>query len=107
MGEIVRVEPLGIELNVRDGETLIEAAWREGYFWPTVCFGQARCTACNVEVVDGGENTSQVAAEEEATLRLLRVRGGADLGRRRLACRLMVDGPVVVRKQGVRLEGGT
>ena len=54
----VRVEPDGHVIPVGEGESLIEAAWRQGYDWPTTCYGQARCTACHVEVVSGGEHAA-------------------------------------------------
>jgi 2Fe-2S ferredoxin len=98
----VRVEPLGLELELRPGETLIEAAWREGYHWPTVCFGQAECTACNVVVVAGADNLSEVGPEESAALELLRSTGLPNVAARRLACRLEARGPAVVEKLGVR-----
>jgi ferredoxin, 2Fe-2S len=94
----VRVEPEGFVLTVESGETLIEAAWRLGYVWPTTCYGKAECTMCHVEVVAGAENLSALGDEEAAAL--------AVLGRRanglRLACRLQLAGDAVVRKRGVR-----
>src|SRR3954468_4662086 len=82
---VVRVQPLDIDIEVEPGETLIEAAWREGYDWPTVCYGQAECTACHVVVVDGAENVSDVAPDEGKTLELLRSSGLQNLDARRLA----------------------
>jgi ferredoxin, 2Fe-2S len=99
---VVRVEPLGAELEVRSGETLAEAAWRLGYGWPTTCWGQAECTLCWVRVVGGEDHVAPPEAEEaEALLHLLPSavrRPGV-----RLACRLSVTGEgVVVEKYGVR-----
>jgi len=99
---IVRVEPLGVDLALGPGETLIEAAWREGYYWPTVCFGQASCTACNVEVCEGFDYLSDVAGDEARALEKLRATHLRNPASRRLACRLEVRGRVVVQKQGVR-----
>ena len=42
---VVRVEPAGVDIPVDDGETLMAAAVRAGYRWPTVCGGQAQCGA--------------------------------------------------------------
>lgn len=95
---VVRVEPAGIDLTVEPGEALIEAAWRLGYVWPTTCYGQAECTACAVEILAGAEHASTVADDEAAGLATLGRKGR----RLRLACRLRVDGDVVVRKRGVR-----
>ena len=38
--------PGEIELEVEDGEALMAAANRAGYYWPTVCAGDAVCTRC-------------------------------------------------------------
>ena len=102
-GQTVRVEPLGVELAVLPGETLIDAAWRAGYQWPTVCYGQARCMACQVVIRDGVENVIPPGEEELGAMRTLL--GNRGLQNRRLACRLEVTGRVVVEKRGVRKEG--
>jgi 2Fe-2S ferredoxin len=101
---IVHVQPLAVDIEVQPGETLIEAAWREGYDWPTVCYGQAECTACHVVVVEGAENLSDVGPDEAKALELLRSSGLRNLDARRLACRLEVHGPVIVEKRGVRRQ---
>jgi ferredoxin, 2Fe-2S len=101
----VRVEPLGLDLALLPGETLIEAAWRAGYYWPTVCYGQARCMACQVLILDGEENVIPPAEEEVNAVRTLLRGQSADLHTRRLACRLEVSGPVAVEKRGVRKDG--
>ncbi len=94
----VRVEPDGYVIPVSEGESLIEAAWRQGYHWPTTCFGQAQCTACHVEIVSGGENAAPTTTDEAEALRLIPHRGRV----LRLACRMRVTGDVVVHKRGVR-----
>ena len=65
---IVHVEPIGIDLELQPGETIIEAAWRYGYSWPTVCYGQAECTLCHVEVLSGDEHLTPVDDEEREVL---------------------------------------
>jgi ferredoxin, 2Fe-2S len=97
----VRVEPEGFVLTVEPGETLIEAAWRLGYVWPTTCYGKAECTMCHVEVLAGAGHLSAVGDEEAAALAMLGRRGRG----MRLACRLQLAGDAVVRKQGVRAPG--
>lgn len=94
----VRVEPDGHDIAVAEGESLIEAAWRQGYEWPTTCFGQAQCTACQVEIVSGGANLEPPSGDEAEALAMVPHRG-RDL---RLACRLRMTGDVVVSKRGVR-----
>ena len=103
MAPIIRVDPLGVELDVRPGETLIEAAWRSGYYWPTVCYGQAECAACHVTVLEGEQHLVAPSEEELTAIRtLLTGPLGRSPERRRLACRLQVVGPAVVEKKGVR-----
>ena len=67
-GPIVHVEPIGVDLELAPGETIIEAAWRYGYHWPTVCYGQAECTVCHVEVQSGAEHLTPVDDEERDAL---------------------------------------
>jgi len=98
---IVRVEPGGISLDVAEGETVIEAAWRNQYYWPTVCGGRGECTACHTFVEDGLENTVAPGPSEEVMLRGLRARVGSEPPVR-LACQLQVTGPVTLRKKAVR-----
>jgi 2Fe-2S ferredoxin len=94
----VRVEPDGHVIPVSEGESLIEAAWRQGYDWPTTCYGQAQCTACHVEMVSGAEHTAPATEDEVEALGMVAHRGRV----LRLACRLRVSGDVVVHKRGVR-----
>jgi ferredoxin, 2Fe-2S len=98
---VVRVEPIGVTLRLGVGETLIQAAWREGYYWPTVCGGRAECTACHVLVETGSGNTAAAGEEETAILRPVveRLNPAVPV---RLACRLRVRGPVTVYKRAVR-----
>jgi 2Fe-2S ferredoxin len=100
---IVRVEPSGVDLEPARGETMIEAAWRLGYYWPTVCYGQAQCTVCHVEVVEGDEHLTPIEDDERDALEH-RLPGAhrRDTTRVRLACQARVTGPVTVLKHGVR-----
>lgn len=101
---VVQIEPSGITLAVDPGETVIEAAWRSGYRWPTVCYGQTTCGVCRFEVLEGGDGLEAAGDEERARLDELAASGvaGTDL---RLACRALVTGTVTVRKDGVRVAG--
>jgi ferredoxin, 2Fe-2S len=96
----VRVEPAGIDIEVRPGETLFDAAWREGYEWPTVCMGQMLCTACHVIVCRGAENTLPIVQKDEhsAIRRVSRRLYAGQIDGVRLACQLEVRGPVTVRQ---------
>ncbi|MCV7127867.1 MULTISPECIES: 2Fe-2S iron-sulfur cluster-binding protein [Mycolicibacterium] len=95
------VEPRGIVIEVNEGETIMAAAERSGYHWPTLCHGDATCSICWAEVTEGGQNLSAMEDDESATLGLLspRLRATRDV---RLACRAQVVGDVTVRKPGVR-----
>jgi 2Fe-2S ferredoxin len=96
----VRVEPGDAKFDVRPQETVIEAAWRAGYQWPTTCWGQAECGVCAMEVLEGAELLGPIGEAEATRLRALPRR----VGSRRLACqtRLAGSGSVTVRKPGVR-----
>lgn len=100
----IRVEPSGFEFPVAEGENVFAAAHRAGLRWPTVCYGQARCTACAVELLDGHRNTVPAVEPEPTALEQLAGRYGPrrDLRDVRLACQLRVTGDVVVRKPGVK-----
>jgi 2Fe-2S ferredoxin len=103
---VVRVEPLGAVVTVDPGESLLEAAWRAGLEWPTLCYGQAQCMVCRIEVVSGHD--SIVPADDDETTamrsRLPRSQAGSNI---RLACRMRLCGAseVVLRKHGLRRSG--
>lgn len=99
------MQPAGFEIGVEAGETLAEAAWRLGYWWPTSCWGQADCMLCFVRVLSG-EPGVVPPAEEELSQMADRLPASARGDTTRLACRLRVTGPgVVVEKKGVRPPG--
>ena len=100
---LARVDPAGLVIEIRPGETLIQAAWRCGYHWPTLCFGVGECTACSCEVLEGAHLLSPRTEPEErllADLSRRRVRR-VDPRRIRLACQLRSNGTITVRKPGV------
>ena len=98
---IVRVEPLGAALEVFDGESIMAAAHRLGYYWPTICGGEGSCHTCYLRVLSGGENlTAEEPYEREGLEELRRAaRSGDEL---RLACQARAVGDAVVHKRGVR-----
>ncbi len=97
----VAVEPRGIVVEVNEGETIMAAAERGGYHWPTLCHGDGTCSICWVEVTEGSDNLSAMRDNERETLDLLspRLRATRTV---RLACQARVGGDVTVRKPGVR-----
>jgi 2Fe-2S ferredoxin len=80
---------------------VIEAAWRNGYSWPSICNGQGMCKTCVFMVVQGGESLSSIKTWEQEGLDSI-ARGRAQQGEWRLACQARVDGDVYVRKIGVK-----
>ncbi len=46
------IEPLGVVLDVEDGQTLLDAALRQGVYLPHAC-GHGLCGTCKVQVCDG------------------------------------------------------
>lgn len=99
----VTVQPCGSELDVAEGESVAEAAWRQGHEWPTQCWGQADCMTCFTRIV-GGELSALPAEQEE--LDAIRLRMSPRFRTDplvRLACRLRCAGDgLVVEKRGFR-----
>jgi 2Fe-2S ferredoxin len=101
-GCVVRVEPSGVSIEVREGETLMAAAERQGYRWPTICHGQAICTACCIVLDDNLEAFEPADQVELNGLELLRGRSFYEGKTVRLACQARVVASTVVTKRGVR-----
>ncbi|TAK98992.1 MAG: (2Fe-2S)-binding protein [Rhodospirillaceae bacterium] len=96
---LVAVEPGGFTIQVNKGEALAEAAWRQGYTWPTTCWGRAECMACAVVVIDGVDATIPPEPEETDAMNQ-RLSRYLRQPQSRLACRLKFsrDGAVVEKK---------
>ena len=96
----VTVMPSGCVFDIRPEETVLRAAWRNGYFWPTICNGQGTCKTCALMIEDGEEHFSAIDAWEQEGLAALGPlpKGGAW----RLACQAKASSDVSVRKVGVR-----
>ena len=98
----VTVRPLNIEFDAPAGETIMGAAQAGGYYWPTTCGGEGRCTTCLCVVLGGMEHLSPRGRSESKVL--VEERGPAVLQQPlRLACQARVYGDVEVEKHGVRL----
>lgn len=95
---IVRVEPLGVEVEVVEGQTVMWAARQQGYKWPTACAGKGICTLCHVTISEGQDHAVAPEAWEIEKLKSV----GLHPPTQRLACQLRVDGRVTVVKRGVR-----
>jgi ferredoxin, 2Fe-2S len=99
---VVTIVPGDLQIEVAVGETLAQAAWRQGFHWPTTCWGEMECTVCATVVIGGEAAVEPASAEEEAAIRDRMPRFRQKPGTR-LACQLVVlsDG-LVVEKEGVR-----
>jgi ferredoxin len=100
----IRVEPLGVEFGARAGESIMAAAKRAGYHWPTVCGGMGSCRTCFVKVIHGLGELPQPSPYEEEGLRSLK-NVVANIEVVRLACQTCPSTDVVVEKRGVRWVG--
>jgi len=100
---VVRVLPLGVDIPVEPGESLMRAAQRAGYVWPTRCRGMALCTACTVEVESGATNFNGISEIEAEALEHVRTRKPPGERELRLACQAEPRGDAVVVKRGVRV----
>ena len=99
---LVRVEPSGITFDSEPGETIMGAAVRNGFWWPTICGGNAECAVCAVVVVDGGQHLGAIDADEARMLPIVPEAMLHPDSTVRLACQARIDGDVVLTKRGVR-----
>jgi 2Fe-2S ferredoxin len=99
----IRLLPLDVLIEAAPGETVMGAAQRAGYYWPTTCGGEGRCTTCACEVLEGAAQLSELGRGERATLTEERGPSVVAAGIR-LACQVRVtgDGAIIVRKAGIR-----
>lgn len=94
------MRPAGLAFEANAGETVMQAAVRNGLAWPTVCGGMGECRACVLRLI-GGEGLSPMRSTEEVGLRSLPPHLAKE-GNARLACQAVVTGNVEVFKRGVR-----
>lgn len=52
MSHTVTIEPIGEQIEVEDGQTILQAALRQGVWLPFAC-GHGTCATCKVQVLDG------------------------------------------------------
>jgi 2Fe-2S ferredoxin len=98
----VRLEPLGVDLVVGSEETLMHAAERHGYHWPTLCHGQAQCTVCFIAVDHHPDAFDTPGPRELEGLKLFAGRTFYENRTLRLACQARPVAETVVTKRGVR-----
>jgi 2Fe-2S ferredoxin len=102
-GRVVRVhvKPSDVVIEAQKGEPLMRAAERLGYYWPTICHGQAECAACWIEIDDPGAFEVPTPIELDG-LRLFEGRSFYAGKNIRLACQARPVCDTVVTKRGVR-----
>lgn len=99
----IRILPLDVEIEAARDATVMGSAQALGYYWPTTCGGEGRCTTCACEVIEGMASLTPRGRAEERSLVYERGEGVLRTNVR-LACqaRIAGDAAVVVRKPGVR-----
>ena len=102
---MVRIEPLGVNVSVREGETVMSAAQRCGLRWPTVCQGLGECLVCRLEILDGPFGDPPLTGRERDAFSSGRLCEG-EQGTVRLACQLRPAADMTVFKAGVRRRAG-
>ena len=85
--------PDNVEIDVADGETLLEAALRSGIPLTHACGGRAKCSTCRVWVLDGLDAASPRSEAENVLAK--RLPFGDEV---RLACQLRPQGELRVRR---------
>lgn len=101
----VHIDGSDVDIDVNLGEAVAEAAWRQGYTWPTKCWGQLECMVCFVRIKpgDGEVNIVPPSEDEIVAMRAMlppRLRSPMV----RLGCRIEVCGDgVELEKKGVKL----
>ena len=99
----IHLLPLNVVIDAADGATVMGAAQALGYYWPTTCGGEGRCTTCACEIVEGAGALTEMGRSERNSL--VDERGEGVLRTPvRLACQARIHGDVTVtvKKPGVR-----
>jgi len=88
----VRFVGMGLEVEVPDGTTILEAAKRAGAPEGDRCGGVCACSTCHVYVVEGFDRTDEIEDEEFDILdKAIDVRPSSRLG-----CQAKIRGDVTV-----------
>ena len=97
----IHLLPLDVVIDAADDATVMGAAQALGYYWPTTCGGEGRCTTCACDVIDGAAALSEMGRSERNSLVAERGEGVLRTAVR-LACQARLRGDVTIRKPGVR-----
>jgi adenylate cyclase len=85
--------PDDITADIKEGESIRDAALRNNIPIAQVCNGQGRCSTCRVLVLEGHEHCSDRTVKEEEIARFVAFSQNI-----RLACQTTVSGNVTVRR---------
>lgn len=102
----VTVKPGGNVFEAGPDESIMAAAQRNGFRWPTVCGGKATCRTCVFTVNEGAEHLSEPNRLEAEAMKLLRRPSSRQGDLVRLACQARTTGDLTVTKPGVRPDPG-
>lgn len=93
----VTILPGGQVFAAAEDELVMAAANRAGFYWPTLCGGEARCLTCTFVP----EDPASLAPAEEIERQALST-AGRPPERFRLACQARLRGDLVTTHRGVR-----
>lgn len=60
MSYTVTIEPIGEQIEVEEGQTILQAALRQGVWLPFAC-GHGTCATCKVQVIEGDVNVGEAS----------------------------------------------
>jgi 2Fe-2S ferredoxin len=89
----VKFLPSGIEVEVKEGDALLDIALANDVSIQHACGGFCACTTCHCEVIEGASNLDAPDEDELERLEVLEER----TEKSRLACQSKVRGDVTVR----------
>jgi len=87
----IRFEPMRLEVECAEGESLFEVARRNGVPVATACVAKANCGLCRMKILSGEENLSPLGPPERKHLGNVYY-----LTKERLSCQARVLGGEVV-----------
>jgi 2Fe-2S ferredoxin len=102
---VIRVEPLGRDLECQADESVLQAAERAGYCWPTICHGDGDCKICWFTIEQGADSFPPPDDFEAEQLRSTPATRLVTNKVVRLACQARPHGDAVVTKRGVKPPG--
>lgn len=94
---IIKEDGTTQKFEVSDGEILFDALDSQGYTLPHGCLSGS-CSACKVDIVEGGQNLSELSFIEKNTIEsVCSTHDGSEALHLRLSCRAKVHGDVSLK----------